>query len=326
MGWIEAGRRVARGLLAVAILAGVVVAGAQPSSADTGFPPWDPPATFDLALSVVGSRASMPSGQSIVYTLTARNHGPDATDAYVQLDWAGWTESGGGLAVTGSTGATEPCTTYGYCSLGTMTSGATKVVTVTVLLTSPPARLLGSHTFSGAWYLSGAGGPFIVEANTGNNQGTAPVKVTLPFLGVPPVVDLEVQSASRTPGVVSSGGTATYTVMIRNNGTMPSTVSVQLASVSVSLGVSVSFVDWTSVCDFGAGTSSAQTYCSLGPLAPGWTRTVTAVVRFHKALSANGSATLTWRAVKSEPAAPELNTLNNQLSSPAVTVTQVSRP
>jgi uncharacterized repeat protein (TIGR01451 family) len=138
----------------------------------------------DLSITKAGASAAS-IGQSVTYTLTARNNGPDPAPGVVVSDAL---PAGASLvSATPSSGTCSGSSTLS-CNLGTLASGATATVTLVVRMTSVGSKVdtatVGSSALDTAAHsASGAGDP-----NLANNSASATTAVS-------PVV---VASASQT--------------------------------------------------------------------------------------------------------------------------------
>ena len=207
---------------------------------------------------------------TLTYTVTLLNAGPDPAGGIELLDHIPAYVSGTGVSVSDDSGGNFNCSGHGTVRCNSvagyqLAAGAAVHFTITV---DRPLRD-GGFTNTASAYSSLVGDP-----DRSNNRGSVP-------LTIEPVTDLEVTGKSVQPNPVRAGVQAVYVISLRNNG--PSTAAnVVLDDVfTVPAGRSFTFIDATpskGSCDpFDAGTLSL--HCQLGDLASGETQTVTVTVR-----------------------------------------------
>jgi uncharacterized repeat protein (TIGR01451 family)/fimbrial isopeptide formation D2 family protein len=194
----------------------------------------------DVSITKAGP-ALVSAGHLIVYTLTITNNGPSDAAGVLVSDM-----TPPGLTFVSNAAA---CTTPFPCALGTLTPGATRVITATFQVPS-------GHT-----------APSIVntaivssttpDSSTANNAATASTT-----LG-PPDADLSVTKTG--PANIVPGNTIVYTITVRNNG---------LADAAGVVLDDPTPADLTFVSN--AGDCSTAFPCVIGALLAGETRTVTA--------------------------------------------------
>jgi fimbrial isopeptide formation D2 family protein/uncharacterized repeat protein (TIGR01451 family) len=216
-------------------------------------------AKADLQVTKVSDHDPVVPGTNIVYTMVVRNNGP--SDALVsQLH-----DTLPSYLSFVSLDDPAHCVRAGQnidCSYGTLTSGSTRTVHVTVRLdpsrTTPISNAADVTTTT-------------TETNPANNHAEAPNTVN-------PTADVSIRKTA--DGAVYQGGdTVTYTLVAHNDGpstatgvTVDDDVPSQLTFVSVTPGAPT--------CSQSAG----HVHCSLGALAPGADGTVTITT------TANGTA------------------------------------
>ncbi|HKS78139.1 MAG TPA: DUF11 domain-containing protein [Gaiellaceae bacterium] len=127
----------------------------------------------DLSVTKAGSPATQDLGQgNITWTIVVTNNGPDTDTGVTIAD-----PMPGGNTFVSATASQGSCTGGAIlnCNLGTMAAGSTVTIT---LVTTPSAAGAQTNTVTVAGNRP--------ETNTANNQATATVQVTAPF--VPPPV------------------------------------------------------------------------------------------------------------------------------------------
>lgn len=240
-------------------------------------------ARADLRIVKSQNIATVTTGDnSIVYTLTLTNLGPDDSSAVVVTDTIPmYTGLAGGTSIAavagaGSKGSTGSCSVSGStvtCNYGSLlyaggsptNTAETAVVTITVQ--RPMAD--GSFTNSASINSSTIGDPD--RSNNSHSINTT----------VDPVADVQVQSKTVTPNPVQAGVDTTYVITFRNNG--PSTaqnvqVVDQFNPTPGDGGYAVrSFSASQGSCSFSSGTDRLT--CTIGTMAANDTQTITVVVR-----------------------------------------------
>jgi uncharacterized repeat protein (TIGR01451 family) len=194
----------------------------------------------DLSVSKAGP-ASVVRGTSVVYTITVANAGPDDAGSVQVAD-----PTPPGLAFVSNTG---DCTTVFPCSLGTLPSGEARAITATF---SVPSGYSGPSPFTNTVTVSSNA----ADPAPANNSSSAETAVTSQ-------ADLSIGNTG--PASVVRGTSVAYTIVVANTG--PSDAdSVQVADTTPT---GLTFVSNTGDC-------TTAFPCSLGTLAAGATRTITA--------------------------------------------------
>ncbi len=194
----------------------------------------------------------------LTYTLVVTNNGPDAatnvtlTDPIPMYSAASFGRPAttvGATVTTGSTGG-ESCagTSTMTCALGSIASGASKTITVTV---DRPMQ-------SGTWVnTASAFSSDVGDPNRANNTGSATAIVDA-------VTDIELTAKSVTPDPVKSGVEATYVISIRNNG--PSAAqNVSVTDTFAALGANGTFTFIAVAASNGGSCPTAPASGLAGP-------------------------------------------------------------
>lgn len=164
----------------------------------------------DLSITQSASASSVPRGGEVVFTLSVRNNGPDASQNVVVVN----TLPSGTTFVSSTPTATSlnPPT----FALGTLASGATQ----TIALRVRAGQTLGSLTNSAR--VSGSGA---VDATTSNNTSSAQTTVVSGPANVTAQVGATlgpvVNSGPYSPTLYHPGAQLTQSVTLKNNGTTP---------------------------------------------------------------------------------------------------------
>ena len=166
----------------------------------------------DLSLTKTVDKSTLnPEDNSLTYTLTITNNGPDEAE-YIRLNDrilmdAPATEYRPRTGLTiiaeqGSCSASSDQERYVYCEIGTLQPNESSSVTITV--TRP--MMDGEWDFEAETYSSTSDDP-----DETNNVASAPVTIL-------PATDLFLQSKTVLPEQIIAGGSARYTLNFRNNG------------------------------------------------------------------------------------------------------------
>jgi uncharacterized repeat protein (TIGR01451 family) len=197
----------------------------------------------DLSIGKTGTTSATP-GSTVTYTLVVTSTGPStATDVTVT------DPTPPGLAFVGNAG---DCATAFPCSLGSLEPGASRIIVSTY------TALAGSMAVNTAMVASST-----VDPDIDNNSSTAMTELVT-------VADLALTKTG--PATAPVGGTATYTLTVRNNGP-----DASIATLSDSLPAGVELVSVTPTQGTCTGTTGIT--CTLGNISAHATATVTVTVR-----------------------------------------------
>lgn len=209
-----------------------------------------PTLTIAKTANVAGSRVA--SGSAFTYTVTVANAGKAPATGVEIMDSlpVGLASPSATFSVSG--GAAQPCAFAGNdmtCTVGTLVSGASAVVTIAV--TAP--RVCGTLSNTAT-----------VEADLTSPLGSSPAVVAVSGCG------LAIKKVA-TPSTVSPGGTVTYTIEVRNVDVAPASAAVVTDTiptgytvVSATADVDPSGPPTPAPC----GISGQSVTCALGLLAP----------------------------------------------------------
>jgi uncharacterized repeat protein (TIGR01451 family) len=159
-------------------------------------------ALVDLAITKAGSPATQDLGQgNITWTIVVSNNGPSAATGVTIAD-----PMPAGNTFVSATSTQGTCTGGAVlnCNIGTMAAGATVTIT---LVTTPSAAGTQTNTVTVAGSRP--------ETNTANNQATATVQVTAPFVP-PPVYCVAVSKV--TPKQLFVGRKTKLTIRLTKHG------------------------------------------------------------------------------------------------------------
>ena len=196
----------------------------------------------DLSITKNGTASAVP-GSNVTYTITVTNSGPSDAATVSVAD-----ATPAGLTFVSNSG---DCATAFPCALGTLTSGATRTITAVFKVN---ANYSGASPFTNTATVSSA----TTDPSSANNSASAQTTVLAAS------ADLGI-TKSGTASVVA-GNNVTYTVTVTNAG--PSDAAA--VSVADTTPAGLTFVS-------NAGDCTTAFPCSLGALAAGATRTITAV-------------------------------------------------
>lgn len=239
----------------------------------------------DLQITKTVDRATAEIGDTVTWTLVARNNGPlgatgvtvtDAIPAGVTITSASSTTSG----VTCATGA--PVT----CSVGALANGASATITVvgTIGTAAAGQPLTGQATITGSQ----------LDPNPANNVSQATTTVG-------PAADLRLTKVvdDAAPGI---GDSVTWTIQVFNDG--PNTASAVQVTDVVPAGAPIDAVSSSA----GSCTRTGQSVtCALGSIPSGGSATVT--IRATVATTAGGA--VLDNAATASAATRDPNTANN---------------
>jgi uncharacterized repeat protein (TIGR01451 family) len=221
------------------------------------------PQVADVAVTKVVSNPKPNVGDTITFTVTVTNHGPDAADGVTVTDFMPVTLQL--LTATPSVGTYDAAT--GTWTVGTLANGGTGTLTLTARVNAPSAamNLVGVRSVQ-------------FDADRANNASASAV--------VPPQADVRVTKAV-SAGTVIVGQTVLFTIVVRNDGPDPATnvvVSDRLPSGLALVGVN----------QITQGTYNRATgRWTVGTLAPGATARLRIVVRVTAAGTFANTATAT---------------------------------
>ena len=263
----------------------------------------------DLAITKAAS-GPVDAGQSLTYTITVTNNGPDPSTNVTMTDNLGSLITAGGLqSITTTQGTCTPAAPANgpsqtvTCGLGTLANGASATIQITLL---PSIAVTGTRSNTATIYSPDVGDPA-----QSNNSATATSQVTA-------VVDLALTKTA-TPSSAPAGSPLTYQVTVKNNG--PSTA--QAVTMTDTLPTGATFIKVVDVSNGGtcptspaAGTAGGTLTCNWPSIPSGSQYTVTYQIRPTTAgTSVTNNATVS--TTTKEP-----NTSNNS----ATTTTPVTAP
>ncbi len=249
------------------------------------------PRSANLSITKGDAPDPVTAGQSLTYTLTVANAGPDAAAAVTVSD-----PLPAGVSFVSATPSVGSCsgTSTVSCTLGTLNSGAS--ATVTIVVTANNGPLSNTATVSST----------TSDPNSANNSATATTTVNQPAASA----NLSITKGD-APDPVTAGQSLTYTLTVANAG--PDAAAA--VTVSDPLPAGVSFVSATPSVGSCSGTSTVS--CTLGTLNSGASATVTIVVTANNGPLSN---TATVSSTTSDP-----NSANNSATA-TTTVNAGNRP
>jgi uncharacterized repeat protein (TIGR01451 family) len=156
-----------------------------------------PPATADLSIAKVDNVDPATVGDTIIYTITVANNGPDPADNVIVND----TFSGAAVSVISVTPSQGGCMAF-PCNLGTVSSLSSAFITVTVTANAAGAIVNDVNVTSSA-----------TDPNGANNAATQITTVNPPLASA----DLSITKTDNLDPV-TVGDTVTYTITLTNNG------------------------------------------------------------------------------------------------------------
>ena len=210
----------------------------------------------NLGVTLSGSPHAVDPGQTVTYTATVKNAGPDDATNVRLRDWAPAKATfGSATASQGSCSGTRPVT----CQLGTLAANASATVTVTVTADK------------GGWMEDQAR----VASDQRDPHPVNNIRIVRTFVRTDRANIGVAIAVSPRPAHV--GQDVTYTLTVRNHG--PSSATNVVAKDW--LPAKTTFVSSTS--SQGSCTGTAPVVCSLGTLASGSSATVTVVASVSKA-------------------------------------------
>jgi uncharacterized repeat protein (TIGR01451 family) len=217
------------------------VPGNNSGSQDTTIVP-----SADLSIVKTDSADPVNPGTSFDYTIVVTNNGPSDASSLTVTDTVPGFPSITVTSVSSASGACGNVLNAVTCTLGTLTSGATWTITVSVSL--DPLTPGGLYTDT-ANVTSATSDPNL--ANNAGSQGTI----------VLPAADLALTKNDGTPSV-TAGSSTTYTITLTNNG--PSTVAAG-AVVSDPIPAGTNGSTLSPGCSIAAGTFTCTTAAPLLP-------------------------------------------------------------
>lgn len=244
----------------------------------------------DISVTIVGSPSSVRVGNSVTYTTTITNSGPDT--AYSVYAYPRIPNGSAGVSITPSQGNCDPFSTSvsTFCSLGHIASGAS--VTVTSIFIPKTTGNLAATTDVAS---------YVDDPNTSNNSYTVSTTVT-------GAADLFV-SVTDSPDPIRVGNNVTYQITVTNGGPDFATN----ARLSSALPAGVTFVSASSSVGYCLNDTGIVT-CNFGTLNSG----VTATVDIVGTVNVRRTTLSNTVSVSSDVADP--NTANN--SATALTTVQ----
>lgn len=244
-------------------------------------------AQTDLQITKSGPTTASP-GQNITYTIVVTNGGGTAAPNVTVTD-----PTPAGTTFVSNTGA---CATPFPCNLGTLNPNQSATITSTF---NVPAGFTGTQVTNTATVGSSIGDP-----NNSNNTSAFTTNI-VPFTGNAPSADLKVFKGATSQ--VVSGGTATYSIEIYNNG--PSAAANVVVTDPTPPGMT--FVSNSGVC-------TTPYPCNLGTLGSG---IVVRIISTYSVQAPPTTVITNTAAATSSTADP--NGANNSSSA---TVTVVAQP
>ena len=220
----------------------------------------------DLSIMKTDSPDPVTVGQTLTYTITVTNNGPDGATGVTMTDILP-----GGVTYGSATPSQGSCSELSgtvTCNLGSLANGASATITILVTPTAP-GTITNTATVTGTEN----------DPNTANNN-TGPVSTTVNPIP-PPSADLSITKTD-SPDPVTVGQTLTYTITVTNNGPSGATG----VTVTDTLPGSVTFVS-ASPTQGSCTPSSGTVTCNLGSLANG----ASAIITIQVTPTATGTIT-----------------------------------
>jgi uncharacterized repeat protein (TIGR01451 family) len=219
---------------------------------------------------------------SIIYTLTIKNNGPqDSANVVISDVIPMRTTLAGGSVIAANAGVGDQGST-GSCSV----VAATVTCNYSSLLyaTAAPANTAETAVITITVQRPMADGPFTNQATINSTSIGDPDRANNSSsinTTVDPVADVQVQSKTVTPNPVKAGVDATYVITLRNVGPSSAlgvTLEDQFNPTPGDAGYTIeSYTPSAGSCSFNAGTDLLS--CAIGTMAANATRTVTVVAR-----------------------------------------------
>jgi uncharacterized repeat protein (TIGR01451 family) len=249
--------------------------GASPASAPSAPLALTCPAAADVSVLETAPAAANP-GTQVTYTITIHNSGPAVAGPLsfsetLPAPFVSFTTTQG--TCTGTVGLTAFS-----CNIGSLVSGASATVTVTVQLPNTAGTFTNTVTVN-----VGA----TVDPNTANN--TASATVTSITECTPTTTDVQVVGSSNNGNPVH-GTLVTFTWQIKDNqGSVAANCSTFTANVSAPSGDALT-INAASTTQGSCAIVNNQVSCNLGTLAGGGSATVTITATPSAAAPANSYA------------------------------------
>jgi uncharacterized repeat protein (TIGR01451 family) len=226
---------------------------------------------FQVAdLSIAKSDAPDPVivGETLTYTLTVANNGPDDATEVTVTD----TLPAGVAFVSATAGCVNSAGTV-TCTVGALTNGATATMTITVTAPTTPGTISNTASVTGS----------PADPDGANNLATETTVVN------PPAGTADLSIDKKGPLLAIVGNALTYSLKARNDG--PNGATGVSVSDPLPAGVNyVSAVSTTGSCTFAAATRTVA--CAIGALASGQSATVTITVKPLQAGTLTNTATV----------------------------------
>jgi uncharacterized repeat protein (TIGR01451 family) len=245
----------------------------------------DPTAALTIVKTAV--EASVIPGGTASYTIVVTNNGPSAAANVVVSD-----PTPAGLSFVSNTG---DCTTAFPCNLGTVPSGVTRTITTTFRL---PSNYSGASPITNIASVASPTDP----SGPHSDDATTPVGA--------PVAALTIAKTAVEASVVP-GNTASYTIVVTNNG--PSDAANVVVSDPTPTGL-------TFISNAGACTTAFP--CNLGTVPSGATRTITTTFRVPSGYSGASPVTnIASVASPTDPSGPHNDDATTPVAAPVAALT-----
>ncbi|HMH53750.1 MAG TPA: IPTL-CTERM sorting domain-containing protein [Candidatus Acidoferrum sp.] len=262
-----------------------------------------PPGTADLSITKLATPNPVAAGQTLTYSITATNNGPDVATNVTITDpvpsgatLQSATPSAGGNCTTGSVVT---------CTFPSLAPSASASVTILVTAPSLPGTLTNTATVSSS----------VADPNPSNNTSTTNTTVSG---GVAGAADLSITKVA-SPNPVTAGQPLTYSITAMNNGptaainvtiTDPVPSGATLQSATPSAGGSCT-TGGVVTCTFPSLAPSASASVTIVVTAPSQPGTVTNTASVSSSVSdpnpTNNSSTTTTTVNAAPAAAADLS-------------------
>ncbi len=254
-------------------------------------PPSVPPSA-DLSVTKQANQSTVRPGDTLIYTLTVRNGGPNAAASVVLADNVAPALTNAEYS-TNSGASWQPWN--GSLALGTMASGASSTIFLRgVVASSATGSISNTATVNSA----------TADPNSSNNSATLQTTVAAPVPpSVPPSADLSVTKQANQ-STVRPGDTLAYTLTVRNGGpnaaatvVLADNVAPALTNAEYSTNSGASWQTWNGSLALGTMASGASSTMFLrGVVVPSATGSISNTATISSATadpnSSNNSATL----------------------------------